>query len=92
MISLEATEYIPMSPDRLSTGSVVLANIGDVIATGHWGHDRSTPNRFWPPETVRRLTQLADWRLHVMWWEWRRALHIQRNIERHLDPPRDIFT
>ena len=53
---------------------------------------RSTPNRFWPPETVRRLTQLADWRLHVMWWEWRRALHTQRNIERHLDPPRDMFT
>ena len=85
MISLEATEYIPMSPDRLSTGSIVLANIGDVTA------EHSTPNSFWPPEMVRRLTQLADWRLHVMWWERRRALHIQRIIERHLNPPRDMF-
>ena len=85
MINLEATEYIPMSPDPLSTGSIVLANIGDVIV------DHSTPNRFWPPEIVRRLTQLTDWRLHVMWWEWRRALHLQRIIERHVDPPRDVF-
>ena len=85
MISVGATEYIPMSPGSPSTGSIVLANIGDVFV------DHSTPFRFWPPEKFSRLTQLADWRLHGMWLEWRRALHIQRTTERHLDPPRDIF-